>query len=74
MVVAPGHHRHGKGRKKVGVAGQNAERAGFVFGAQVRYTVSLDDNGKRRRYGQFHGVPAFARVSLCRASSRSPTM
>ena len=53
---------------------QNAERAGLVFGPQVRDVLGIDDDGERRGHGEPHGASTFASASLRRASSRSPTM
>jgi len=73
-VVAPACYRNGECRQEIGMAGQNAERAGFILGSEVRDIAGLDDDGKRRGNGEPHCVTAFAPASFCRASSRSPTM
>ena len=43
--VAPGHHRYGERGQEVGMARQDAERAGLVLGAQMRDII-----GSRRRW------------------------
>ena len=54
---------------------QDAERAGFVLGAQMHDIGGFGDDGERRGDGEPHAAPpAFAAASRSRASSRSPTM
>ena len=70
--VAPARHRYRQRGQKIGVAGQDAERAGFVLGAQMPHIVGLDDKRERRRDGQLHGAPAVRASAAASAPCGAP--
>ena len=72
--VAPAHHGQGKRSQEVGMAWQDAEGTGVIFGAKVHDVDSFGDYRKRRRHSELHFAPFAAKASRCRASSRPPTM
>jgi hypothetical protein len=59
-IVAPTRHRYRERRQEIGMTWQNAERAGLVFGPQMRDIVGLYDNRQRRGDGEPHGTLARA--------------
>ena len=73
-MVAPSNDRYRQDSYEVGMARQNAEGAGFIFGAHMAYAFGIYNDRHRCGYQKFHAARGPEACSLARASSIVPTI